>query len=416
MKKRIAFISEHASPLATLGGTDCGGQNVYVGELARHIARLGFDIDIFTRKDDEQLAETVCWIPGVRVIHIKSGPEASVPKEELMPYMKEFTGNMLAFIRRENPGYALIHANFWMSAMVAADLKKILGIPFVVTFHALGYIRKLYQKEQDRFPPERVRIETAIVQEADHVIAECPQDREDLIGYYAAAPEKISIIPCGFNPQEFYPVERALARMVLNLDPEEKILLQLGRMVPRKGVENVILALKHLKHRRQPVRLLVVGGGSEHPGNIREPEIARLTGIAREAGVLPLVTFAGRRNRDVLKYYYAAADIFVTTPWYEPFGITPLEAMACGIPVIGSDVGGIRYSVADGKTGFLVPPHDPVALARRALMLLNDARLAGTMSRNALQRVNTLFTWAGVAGAAARLYEKIMLPRYSMIS
>ncbi|MEJ7737499.1 MAG: glycosyltransferase family 1 protein [Chitinophagaceae bacterium] len=410
MKKKIAFISDHASPLATLGGVDSGGQNVYVAELAKYISILGYQIDIFTRRDNASLPEIIQWIPGVRVIHVTAGSLENLPKEELMQHMPEFTENMLSFIKKDKVRYALIHANFFMSAMVAADLKKILRIPFVITFHALGHVRRIYQGDQDKFPQERIKVEEEMVRKADHIIAECPQDREDLVTYYKAKPDKITIIPCGFSPQEFHPVERSMARMMIQADPDEKIILQLGRMVPRKGVDNVIKALAKAKIKTGPLRLIVVGGESDDPDAKNCPEIARLQKIARQEGVLRSVTFVGRKNREMLKFYYSAADIFITTPWYEPFGITPLEAMACGTPVIGSNVGGIKYSVADGKTGFLVPPNDPESLAEKITLLFCNRTLLNAMKDKSIKRVNALFTWAKVANSVTCLYENIIHP------
>jgi D-inositol-3-phosphate glycosyltransferase len=407
-RKKIAFISEHASPLASLGGVDSGGQNVYVGELARHLIALGYKVDVYTRWDNSNLPQVIDWIPEVRVIHIKAGPIQVIEKEKLLPYIPEFTANMLAFMSDYTAEYGLIHANFFMSALVAADIKKILDIPFVVTFHALGKIRQLYQGDQDKFPVERIEIEKRIVREADCIIAECPQDKEDLINHYEASIEKITLVPCGFNPNEFYPLDKLLARLVLNLDQSEFIILQLGRMVPRKGVDNVIRALAKIKKTSLALRLIIVGGESDQD-MASNPEITRLQQIAENEGVTELVTFAGQKNRDVLKYYYASADIFITTPWYEPFGITPLEAMACGTPVIGSNVGGIKYSVEDGKNGLLVPPKDPDALALKIFELMNDPSRLKKMKKNAIRRVNTSFTWAKVSEMIAGIYDRILL-------
>jgi D-inositol-3-phosphate glycosyltransferase len=315
---------------------------------------------------------------------------------------------MYAFVMQEDTPYQLIHANFFMSALVASELKRKLNIPFVVTFHALGHVRRLHQGDQDKFPEERLQIEESIVQDADQIIAECPQDKDDLIRYYEAPEDRITVIPCGFNPAEFYPLDRTLARRTLNLNLSEKIILQLGRMVPRKGVDNVIRALANVMAMGLEVRLLVVGGnGNGDPGN--DPEIARLLTLADELGVTPAITFTGKQSREVLKYYYSAADLFITTPWYEPFGITPLESMACGTPVIGSAVGGIKYTVEDGRTGYLVPPNDPEALGRKICQLLMDPGLLQRMKRNAIRRVNNLFTWTKVAGMVATVYEHVLL-------
>lgn len=406
VKKRIAFISEHASPLAILGGIDNGGQNVYVAELSKELACKGYEIDVYTRKDCKQLSEVVNWLPGVRVINIKAGPETFVEKEKLLSYMNEFTSNMLRFIKQNKLDYNLMHANFFMSALVASNVKKEIRVPYVVTFHALGLVRLAHQKEMDKFPAIRFDIERMIVDDADQVIAECPQDKEDLINYYDADPSKITIIPCGFNPSEFSETDKALARKKLQLKNGDKILLQLGRMVPRKGVDNVIRSLAKIK-RCENVKLLVVGGESDAPDEKLTPEIGRLKKIAVEENVIDKVIFTGRKRREVLKYYYAAADIFITTPWYEPFGITPLEAMACGTPVIGSNVGGIKFSVIDGKTGFLVPPHDPLSLAEKIEMLIRDPELYGLMKRNAVKHVKQHFTWYKVANTVSTLYAKI---------
>jgi D-inositol-3-phosphate glycosyltransferase len=408
MKKLIAFISEHASPLATLGGVDSGGQNVYVGELARNLSYRGYQVDIYTRWDDQELPEVITWIPEVRIIHIKAGPVGVLEKEQLFDHMPEFSKNMIDFINSERIEYELIHANFWMSAMVAADIKAALQIPFVVTFHALGYIRKIYQGDNDKFPPERIEIEKDIIKQADHIIGECPQDKEDLVLYYQAPSDKITIIPCGFDPHEFYPLDKLLARKILNLNTSEFIVLQLGRIVPRKGIDNAIRAMARVKKTSTAAKLIIVGGETDDENSENDPEIARLRQIAAEENVLDMTIFAGRKQRDILKYYYAAADVFITTPWYEPFGITPLEAMACGTPVLGSNVGGIKYSVEDGKCGFLVPPNDPDALAIKIYELLHDAGLRATMRENAVRRVNAMFTWAKVADMISSLYDRVL--------
>lgn len=411
MKKKIAFISEHASPLATLGGVDSGGQNVYVAEIPKQLVKLGYNVDVYTRKENNT-ATVINWLPGIRVIHIKAGPEDIIQKEKLLFLMEEFANNMISFMREEDLDYELVHANFFMSALVASKIKKVFHIPYVVTFHALGLVRKIHQKEMDHFPPERIDIERSILQHADHIIAECPQDKEDMVTLYDADPEKISIVPCGFSSKEFYPIDKKRARKILGLKEDEKIILQLGRMVPRKGVDNVIRALADVKKAKASVRLLIVGGEEDTPDPAKCPELARLKKLAVENGVESSVIFTGRKQREVLKYYYAAADIFITTPWYEPFGITPIEAMACGTPVIGATVGGIQYTVEEGKTGFLVPPHDPKALAEKIETLLSDEKLLAAMQHNAVKRVNRHFTWRTVAVSCQHLYEKIVPAQY----
>ncbi|MFA7097700.1 MAG: glycosyltransferase family 1 protein [Gammaproteobacteria bacterium] len=405
MVERIAIISEHASPLATLGGVDSGGQNVYVGQIAKHLAALGCKVDIFTRRNNECMPEIVRSINGVRIVHVRAGPTRFVRKEDLLPFMAEFADNLLAFCRRQTRPYDVLHANFFMSGMAAMHIKRHLRIPFVITFHALGRVRRLHQKDADEFPEERPLIEKRIIAAADKVIAECPQDKEDMIRLYRAKPSKIAVVPCGFDPMELWPVDKSDARAVLNLDPNDRIVLQLGRMVPRKGVDIVIRALSLLaKTYGIDAKLLVVGGDSDRPDTTATPEIGRLQRIAEAEGIGERVIFAGRCRRGVLRYYYSAADIFVTTPWYEPFGITPVEAMACGVPVVGAAVGGIKTTVCDGETGFLVPPHAPEATAERLARLFTQPvfmRLFGTAG---LKRAHDYFTWAKVTDRLASVY------------
>lgn len=409
MTHRVALISEHASPLADLGSVDSGGQNVYVAQVALHLARQGNVVDIFTRRDNPALPEIMEWKEGVRVIHVPAGPAKVVRKEKLLPYMQAFSDYMIYFCQREGEFYNLVHANFWMSALVAANLKKALGIPFVVTFHALGKVRRQHQGQEDGFPDERFTIEERVVREADRIIAECPQDKADLRLLYQADPAKVAVIPCGFDPNEIWPVDKDQARKAVGLPQDEFIVLQLGRMVPRKGVETVVRGFARLvKGNDIRARLVIVGGETKDPDPLKTPEIGRLQKIAQEEGVDERVTFTGRRGREAIKHYYSAADVFVSTPWYEPFGITPVEAMACGTPVIGSRVGGIKYSVRDGETGYLIPPKDPEALAERLDYLFHNPKELQRLSQKALKRANTLFTWQKVAALIGSLYEEIV--------
>ena len=407
MLRRIALISDHASPLAAAGGVDSGGQNIYVAQVARHLVSLGYRVDVFTRRDNPLLAEVVPCGDGLRVVHVPAGPPQFVRKEDLLPTMQQFAAYVATFCTREGH-YDLVHANFFMSGLVAQILKESLGIPFVITFHALGRVRRLHQREADQFPAERIDIEDRIVENADGIIAECPQDEADLLSLYKADPVRISVIPCGFDAAEFWPIAKRFARKTLGLAPNQPLLLNLGRTVPRKGIDNAILALTRLagKDAIRPT-LMVVGGNSDLPDPALTPEIARLRSIAQAENVSEQVMFVGRRSRELLKLYYSAADIFITTPWYEPFGITPLEAMACGTPVIGSDVGGIKYSVVDGETGCLVPPNDPDALAQCIQGLYQQPDRLKEFGRNGIRRVNRCFTWGGVTGSIASFYKQV---------
>ncbi|RCW64730.1 hypothetical protein DES41_11442 [Pseudorhodoferax soli] len=407
---RIALISEHASPLAAAGGVDSGGQNIYVNHVARKLAARGHAVEVFTRRDSPDLPPVVPLCRGARVVHVPAGPPRFVRKEELLPCMQEFARSCEERLRRSRP-FDVAHANFFMSGLVARHLQRSLMLPFAMTFHALGLVRLQHQKEADAFPPERIAIEHQCVRDADVLIAECPQDQDDLMHLYGAAPERIAMVPCGFDAGEFSPCKRATARRELGIAQDEFLVLQLGRLVPRKGIDNVIAALAHARTLLPPqarLRLLVVGGDAPEPDEHRTPEIARLRRIAEALGVAADVHFTGHRRRAQLRHYYAAADVFVSTPWYEPFGITPLEAMACAVPVLASDVGGLRYSVVDGATGFLVPPRDPQALAERMALLHSRPALAARMGRAGQRRVQSMFTWDKVVDGLVEAYRGIV--------
>ena len=408
--RRIALVSEHASPLAAAGAVDSGGQNIYVAAIAAELAQRGVAVDVFTRRDNRFDPATVTVRKNLRVIHVDAGPARPVPKEMLLPYMGEFAIELEKAIAAAAPGYDCIHANFFMSAWAALRASRRFGVPLVTTFHALGHVRRLHQGASDGFPDERLDIERMLVRASHRVVAECPQDREDLLVLDPEAADRIDVVPCGYDGRLFSALPRAAARAAVGWPDDAFTVLQLGRLVPRKGIDTVIDALVVLRRKHGvAARLYVVGGGSERPCATATPEIGRLMARAAAAGVADRVHFVGRRDRADLHRYYSAADVFVTTPWYEPFGITPVEAMACALPVVGSAVGGIRTTVVDGVTGWLVPPRDAVALASRLAHLANDdaARLA--MGRAGRHRARAHFTWSRVTDQLMDTYRRAIV-------
>ncbi|SFC95562.1 glycosyltransferase [Massilia yuzhufengensis] len=407
--RRIAIISDHASPLAAPGYGDSGGQNVYVAQLARELARAGHLVDVFTRRDAPEQRQVLPWIDRIRVIHVPAGPPCYVPREDMLPYVDDFARFVARFARRQCAPYDIAHANFFTSGMVARHLKGALGLPFVLTFHALGRVRRLAQGAADTFPIARMRIEASLMRAADRIIAECPQDRYDMERLYGAPLSRIAIAPCGFAPDELWPVPMREARARIGVQHARFVVLQLGRMAPRKGVDTVIQGVAVLRHRHGvDAQLLVVGGDASGTVPNDGLELARLRSVAADLGVGAHVRFTGQQPRAVLRDYYSAANVFASTPWYEPFGITPVEAMACARPVVGAEVGGIKSTVHDSVTGFLIPSRDPEALAERLARLHRHPELARAMGEAGRRRACEHFTWRQVATQLAAIYADVL--------
>ncbi len=416
---RIAFLSEHASPVALLGGADAGGQNVYVDEVSRNLGRLGYKVDVFTRRDDPTAPTVIEWAPNVRVVNLAAGPPHVLPKDQLWPYMPRFRELLLAFMARDGVSYDLLHGNFWMSGAIVAELRARLDIPAVQIFHAMGKTKRRHQGDADTSAPARIAVEERVIRAVDRVIAQCPAEVAELIDDYGAPRDKIAVIPSAVNTAVYRPVSRDEARRRIGLAPDNHVVVYVGRMLPRKDVRNVVRAFALLLRRyseagldemrayNQTPLLLLVGGESVEPDPVATPEIGELQRLAAELGVADRVRFVGKRQPDVLRDYYSAGDVAVTTPWYEPFGLTPLEAMACGVPVVGSAVGGITYTIADGETGLLVPPRDPASLAGALYDLLEAPDARRRMGAAARARAERLFTWPVVAARTAALYEEL---------
>jgi type III pantothenate kinase len=395
---KVALVSEHASPLAPLGGVDAGGQNVHIAALATTLARRGADVVIHTRRDDPSLPEFLMMGPRVRVHHVNAGSPHVLPKDELWPHMDEFASRLHACWRREPPD--IIHAHFWMSGYAALEAAEGLQLPVIQTFHALGVVKRRYQGEKDTSPPGRIEVERAILRRVQKVIATCTDEVFELVRMGASS-ARVTVIPSGVDLGLFRPhgpVERRT--------PGLHRLVCVGRLVQRKGIGNVISALDHL-----PDAELLVAGGPDRSLLKIDPEACRLRRLAEETGVSDRVVLLGRLAREQLPPLLRSADVLVSVPWYEPFGITPLEAMACGVPVVASAVGGLIDTVVDGRTGVHVPPRDPDRLATELSTLLDDPERRHAYGRAGVQRARRLYDWDRLAAATLDVYARVARSR-----
>ncbi|MEU0025728.1 glycosyltransferase [Streptomyces sp. NPDC006335] len=391
---RVAMVSEHASPLAELGGPDAGGQNVYVAQLAARLARRGHEVVVYTRRDDPRLPERVVTPDGVKVVHVPAGPPAPIPKDELLPYMEEFGAWLAREWATEPPD--VVHAHFWMSGLAAVAGARATGVPVVQTYHALGTVKKRHQGAADTSPRERVAIETAVGRECGGIIATCEDEVRELLAM-GLPRRRIHVVPCGVDPVRFAPV--AAARRAPSAP---RRLLTVGRLVPRKGFDRAIRALATV-----PDAELLVAGGPEPALLFAEPETERLCSIAEECGVADRVTLLGGVSRTRMPALMSGADLVLSVPRYEPFGIVPVEAMACGTPVVATAVGGQLDTVADGVTGVLVPPDEDHDLGGTVRELLDDPDRLTRYGAAGRRRVLARYTWDRVADGVTRVYGAV---------
>jgi len=406
---RIAMISEHASPLATLGGVDAGGQNVHVAALSAALAGEGHTVTVYTRRDDEALPARVAFAPGVEVVHLDAGPARAVPKDDLLPHMGELADGLLADWRTNRPD--VVHSHFWMSGVAALDAAARLASspvgaasapPVLHTFHALGSVKRRHLGAEDTSPAERAELEPGVGRRADAVVATCSDEAAELVraGVDAA---RITVIPCGVDIGHFTP--RAEEADDAGDDRPMRVMV-VGRLVPRKGVDLAIEALGILARRgRTDVELVIVGGSGDAAGATEDAEARRLMDAARAAGVADRVRLHGRVSQADMPAVMRTADVVVCAPWYEPFGIVPLEAMASGVPVVASAVGGLTDSVVDGVTGILVPPRDPAAIADALGELLADPARRLALGRAGRDRMEHGYAWSTVAARTADAYR-----------
>jgi glycosyltransferase involved in cell wall biosynthesis len=391
---RIALVSEHASPLAAIGGADSGGQNVHVAELARALGERGHHVTVYTRRDDPGPPDRVRVGPGVTVEHVPAGPPAILPKDALLPYMAQFGDHLARRWLVQPPDVA--HAHFWMSGLAARrGSRRVHGtdIPVVQTFHALGVVKRRHQGASDPSPPSRLRLETELAHDAALVVATCTDEVTELTTLGVPA-SRVAVVPCGVDLSLFTPrgprADRGGRHRILSL----------GRLVERKGVETTIRAMSAVPD----AELLVAGGGDA----IADAEQTRLTAVAHACGVHDRVRLVGQIPRQDVPALLRSADLVVSVPWYEPFGMVPLEAMACGVPVIASAVGGHLDTVVDGRTGALVPPRDPGALAQRLRELLADPARLAAIGSAAAARARSRYGWSRIAVETELLYRRVL--------
>jgi len=410
---KIAMLSVHTCPLAALGGKETGGMNVYVRELSRQLAARGHHVDIFTRSQDPTVPHEVPGLEiGARVFHVPAGPEVPYNKNRLFDYLPDFVRGVQTEMAREKMRYDVYHAHYWLSGWVARELQRAYPAPMVQMFHTLGALKnQVTLLPTNRETERRIAVEREMMQVADRIIAATPRDCQHMVEFYDAPRHKISVIPPGVDLELFHPLEIPDRKQYFK---DEHTVLFVGRIDPIKGIDTWFRAMKLVVEQDPGLRgricVCLIGGDVDE--DEPDEELARLQALKDELGIADIVTFLGKRSQESLPYYYASADVVVMPSRYESFGMVALEAMACGTPVVASDVGGLSFIVRDGETGFLVPEGNAQTMAECLSRILHDPDLRARLGKRGVE-VAREYAWTHVAERIEALYDQL-ISEYAM--
>lgn len=412
-KRKIALISVHGDPAVDIGKEEAGGQNVYVRKVGEALARLGWQVDMFTRRSSEEQAKIVEHLPNCRTIRLNAGSPVFIKRQNIFQYLPEFVRAFLEFQEQQETIYSLIHTNYWLSAWVGMELKKRQQSKLVHTYHSLGAVKYKSVKKIPEISQTRLEIEKQCLETADMIVATSPQEKEHMRSLLSEQ-GNITVIPCGTDVESFGSVSRLDSRGRLNIKPEAKVILYVGRFDPRKGIETLVRAVGCKEVKLHPdLKLIIVGGSTPDRKDGKERE--RIKALVKELGLEEITTFAGRIEHEDLTYYYAAADVCVVPSHYEPFGLVAIEAMACSTPVIASEVGGLKFTVINELTGLLVPPQNEKAFAQAINRVLSYPAWSRQLEKDARKRVESMFSWDGVAQQLEEQYLNILNQKQSQL-
>jgi D-inositol-3-phosphate glycosyltransferase len=405
---RVAVLSVHTSPMDQPGSGDSGGMNVYIRAVTERLADRGVAVDLFTRcrgGADHDVREIA---PGIRVVSVKAGPCTPVPKAEIPRFLPEFLGGVLRIASEDGNRYDIVHSHYWLSGWVGRAAKEAWGAPLVASFHTLGKVKN-YSLARGEAPEPEVRLagEQRVIDAADRILAPTPAEAAQLVGLYRAHADHLRLVPPGVDHTIFLPRDRERARERLHLSGL-RLALYVGRLQAHKGPDVAVRTLAEAVARDPDLAgdliLGIVGGPS---GDHHGAELTRLMELATALGVNDRVMLFPPQPQAKLVDFYAAADVVLVPSRSESFGLVALEAQACGTPVVASAVGGLKYVVEDGRTGWLVEGHDPGDHAERLLEILGDPALASRMGREAARQA-LRFTWDATADELLRVYRELI--------
>ncbi len=394
-KFRIAMLSIHSNPIGELGTNDTGGMSVYIREVARELGKRGHQIDIYTRYSNGKHQPVIDLFANVRLVHLSIPHNGNLSRLALYPYLSDFFRSMKDFKSQQDIEYDLIHSHYWLSGRLGSWAQELWNRPHVIMLHTLGEVKNRTGVGQPE-PELRIAAETELVNTCHRILAPTNRERENLMRYYGVSEQKIGVVPCGVNLDLFQPQEKQATRKQLGLDPDDIVLLYVGRFEPLKGIEMLLEAISHLNH-YQRLRLVLVGGDGD-----QSPESQLLRQKALSLGIKDKVLFAGRVDQKYLPPYYSSADVLVISSHYESFGLVGLEALACGRPVVSTPVGAMESLIQHSQAGQIVSDTQPRSLAKGIESIITNHRLpqADSIRKSVLE-----YSWSNIAAAIIKEYE-----------
>ncbi len=401
------MLSAHSCPVGNLGAKDTGGMSVYIRELAHELGKQGHSVDVYTRVHDPDDAQIYNLGQQARLIHLKAGQEDDINKLALYSYLPEFTCNLENYRRDNDLHYDLVFSHYWLSGWVGEYLQQWWHVPHIAMFHTLGAVKNSISIGEDE-PELRIVTERDVVYKCHRIIATTDGGKSELIQHYDAIPDKVSIVPCGVNMELFQPSDRMMSRKKLGLSGR-KILLFVGRIDPLKGIEQLIKAMTYLRN-INGLRLIVIGGDEDS-----QYEIERLQRLARELSVQEMVDFRGLVKHHELPHYYSAADACVVPSYYESFGLVALEALACGTPLVATDVGDLKNIIRQGENGYIVADNNPRELSSKIALLLSR-RSEGVKSALDIRASVGRYSWSDIAEAIVREMRRVLTTRMTALA
>lgn len=407
---KICTISFHSCPYSSLGGDGSGGMSVYLKELTAGLVSFpGVRVDIHTRAQNTICVEEKDISPQIRVVQLKGGPERPIDRKNLFEFIPEFSENLIDYIHRKRENYDIVHTHYWLSGLAGGYVKQKLGLPLVHTYHTLGFLKTkaLGRKEHK----SRINSEQHIAQIADVIISPSSEERNNLIEAYGISPSKVKVVYPGVNPRIFYPGTNAMVQKQMKYNADDTILLYVGRIEPVKGLSVVIEALRLLKEnnpqKSDKVKLLVVGGGKKDEEFSSNKEVSRIKRAIGLHGLQENIFFLGSVDHYQLRKYYSAAHALIVPSLYESFGLVTVEALACGTPVLVSQVGKMKSIVKERKNGYSFPPNDPVALWRSIENFCDQGNRL--WSRSSIREdIIHRFSWDEAAGQTHEIYKELV--------